>query len=264
MVGFLRQLAGVLIGSLVTLFALGQFGAVQPLPVAGQSEVQIDGTASIEANAPNFINYQGQLFNPNTGVPFVNAPVNASFRLYRDGAGTQQIYQEDKVVTTNVDGFFTTAIGDTNVIVDPASLFNGQELFLGVVINGEALRPFQRINYVPYAQWARAAGRLDNYTTRDFPKIVAFGLVNANGSRITGRGFSSSRQLVAGETVYVLDIDGIDHSIERYTTLVTPSCNRSVMTGVGTAAGGDLIVDMFDQNGFRTECRFQFMVFDRE
>lgn len=269
MVGFLRQLAGVLVGSLVTLAALGYLYP-DSLPIAAgqrvtdESQLQVTGIAAVEADAPNFINYQGQLFNPSNGVPYVNAPVLASFRIYRDAAGTQQVYREDKTVTTNVDGFFTTAIGDTNRISDPYAIFNGQELFLGVVINGQALLPLQRINYVPYAQWARTAGGLGSYRTRDFAKIVAFGVVDGDGDERSGRGYDSSRGVVDGQSVYLIDLNGADHSIDDYTTVITPTCNKPVMFGVGTNADGRLIVDMFDQAGARTECRFEFMVFDRE
>ena len=264
MVGFLRQFTGVIVGALVTLAVLGQLGTLHLPAAAGQSAVQVAGVAAVDATAPNFITYQGQLYNPNTGTPFAAAAVNASFRIFRDSAGSQQVYREDKVVNTNADGFFTTALGDTNPISDPGTIFNGQELFLGVVINGEELRPYQRINYVPYAQWARNAGRLDGHPSRDFAKLVAFGVVEGDGRERSGRAFDSERRSVDGQMVYLLDVDNINHSIDDYTTIVTPTCNKPVMYGVGTAAGGEIIVDMFDNLGARTECRFEFMVFDRE
>ena len=124
----------------------------------------------------------------------------------------------------------------------------------------------QPITFVPYAMWARHANMLDRYNTDDFPKLIAYGVVENDGDRASGENFDSTRGPVNGAQVYIIDVGGIQHSIFEYTTIVTPACNRPVMFGVGTAGGDerDLVVDMWDENGNRTECRFEFMVLAKE
>jgi hypothetical protein len=217
-----------------------------------------NSTDSPDGDAVKAINYQGQVYNPNGGAPYRNQGLNFSFRLYNNPAGTNQVFREDRFVMTNDDGFFSTNIGDTGNFSNLYRIFNGQELYLGVYVNNQELSPLQPITFVPYAFWSVHAHHLDNWDAEDFPKIVAYGVVNDDGSRASGEHFSSSRGTVAGSTVYIINLD-VNHSIFDYTTIVTPACVRPVMTGVGTS-GDDLVVDVWDTTGARTQCRFEFMV----
>jgi hypothetical protein len=257
-----RQGLVLALGVTLTLAVLFVSDVMQQRPAVAQDAVGVQGTVTINAGAPHFINYQGQLYNPNTNQPFVNDSLSVRFTIYRDAAGTQVAWQEDKFVATNADGFFNTALGDTNPFPDPYTIFKGDDLYLGVRVNNEELRPLQRIMYVPYAFWARSADKLGTYGARDFPKIKAYGVVNDDGSRASGSNFSSSRQLVGGEFVYVLDINGVNHSINDYTSIITPACNRPVHIGVGSSQG-DLVVDVWDTSGARTTCRFEVLVLER-
>jgi hypothetical protein len=266
MYALLRQVFVAILGGVVAVGILLVTNPTERQPSMALAQTSINGPNSVNAGAPHYINYQGQVYNPNGGAPYANAGLNFSFRLYNNPAGTIQVYQEDKHIITNADGFFNTNIGDTVSFGDTYSIFNGQELYLGIYINNQALGPLQTVSYVPYAMWARSADKLKIYDSGDFPKLIAFGVVNDNGDRASGEGFSSDREEVGGADVYIIDIDNINHSIFEYTTIVTPACNRPVMTGVGTAGGDerDMIVDMWDANGNRTECRFEFMVLAKE
>jgi hypothetical protein len=220
----------------------------------------IDG---VDADARKMINYQGQVFNPNTGAPYANAGLNFSFRLYNNPAGTNQVFREDRFVQTNVDGFFSTNIGDTGSFDNVYSIFNGQELYLRVFINNQELTPLQPISFVPYAFWSVHAHHLDNYDADDFPKIIAHGVINANGSRRSGENFNSFRTTVADAEVYIIDLEGVDeHSVDDYTTIVTPACASPAIVGIGSSVG-DLVVDVWDQNGTRIQCTFQFMTLQK-
>ncbi len=261
MQGILRQLVGIVAGAalaggvMTTMHVMARERQIDPLPTPAPVEVN-----TIDAGAAHYINYQGQLFNPNNNRPLANTGVNASFRLYGASNGTQELWRENKFILTNVDGVFNTNLGDTAPL--NTDIFDGRELYLGIAINDELTMPLQRITYTVYSFWSRNADKLGNFGERDFPKIVAYGVVDDDGDRDSGYNFSSSRERVAGEDVYVIDIPGITHSIHDYTTIVTPACVRPVMFGVGTSEG-DLVVDMWDQNGNRTECRFEFMVLRR-
>ncbi|HXF62229.1 MAG TPA: hypothetical protein VNK95_11470, partial [Caldilineaceae bacterium] len=231
--------------------------AQEPSAPTGEAEL-----VTIAAGAPHWIHYQGQLFNPNTNQPLANQAFNARFTLYNDRNGQSVAWRENKTITTNVDGLFNTQLGDTTAL--NLSIFDGRELYLGVAINNEEPRPLQPIVYVPYAIWSRNADSLGGFGERDFAKIIAYGFVDDDGGRESGRGFNSFRAVVGGATVYVIDFDDIDdYDYREYTTLVTPACARPVMVGTGSSEG-DLVVDIWDQNGNRTQCHFQFMTLRRE
>jgi hypothetical protein len=266
MLTYVRQLLVALLGGAMAagILLVGNHVKPQPRIALAQTNVAVSEPSSPDADALKVINYQGQVFDPNTGEPIRGQGLNFSFRIYNDTEGDNQLFQDDQHILTNVDGFFNAQIGAPNKFGGDElyRIFNGQELFLGVFINNQQLEPIQPITFVPYAFWSVHATHLDNYDADDFPKVIAHGVVNDDGGRASGDDFSSFRDDVAGVTVYLIDIDDVDHSINDYTTIVTPACNRPVMTGVGTS-DGLLIVDVWDANGTRTTCRFEFMVLEQ-
>ena len=267
MSAILRQLLVAMVGGVIAAAVLLVADGFEQKPTVALAQTRAtfttpEGTDATDADARKMINYQGQVFNPNGGAPYVNTGLNFSFRLYNDSAGSNQIFREDRFVETNSDGFFSTNIGDTGNFGDVYQYFNGQELYLRVYINDQELGPIQPIAFVPYAFWSVHAHHLDNYDADDFPKIIAYGVVDGDGGKASGQHFSSKRDVVAGSTVYIIDLDRASHSIFDYTTIVTPACDAPVMTGVGTS-NGDLLVDVWDPNGSRTTCRFEFMVLEK-
>ena len=259
----LRPWIGVVIGAAIAVAVLTAADGMQPVkPVLAQSQTDI---VAVAAGAAHYIHYQGQLFNPNTGAPLANFAFSAAFRLYgtlnSDGSGANQLWAENKSITTNVDGLFNTNMGDAAGF--NTGIFDGRELYLAVAVNGEELRPLQRITYVPYAFWSRDADHLDGFSSNDFAKIVAYGFVDDDGDKESGRNFDSDRGTVDGDEVYIIDIDDVDYEYREYTTLVTPACDRAVFVGTGSK-DGDLLVDTWDRDGNRTECRFQFVTLRRE
>ena len=263
MSAMIRQLLGVGIGVAITAVVFAMADTPQSVkPVLAQSRTEV---VSVAAGAARYIHYQGQLFSPNANTSLADFGFNAGFRLYgtlnSDGSGSNQLWHEEKFITTNVDGLFNTDLGDTNAL--NIDVFDGRELYLAVAVNNEELRPIQRITYVPYALWARNADSFDGLSSSQFAKIVAYGFVDDDGGKESGRNFSSSRQIVDGDEVYVIDIDGVDYQYREYTTLVTPACERPAFVGTGSS-GGNLLVDVWDRNGNRTECRFQFVTLRRE
>ena len=139
-------------------------------------------------------------------------------------------------------------------------MFSGSEIFLGVSINGQESRPLQIISYVPYAWWSRNSGKLAGYGQQDFPKSIAQGFLDSNCNKVSGsKGWSSYRDLVAGAWVCIVDIDGVNYNHRNYATMVTPSCARAIMTGTGSSEG-DMVIDVFDRYGNRTQCELSFAV----
>jgi hypothetical protein len=265
----LRQLFVAMLGGVVAAAILlaanhvGDSTNLAPTIALAQTNTTISSTSSVDEDARKVINYQGQVFNPNNGSPYVNTTLNFSFRLYNNAGATNQVYNENKSITTNADGFFNTNIGDIASFGNVYNIFNGQELYLRVYINNQELGPLQPITFVPYAFWSEQANRLDNYDAGDFPKIIARGVINADGSRRSGDRFSSSRGEVAGSQVYIINLEATDnHSVDDYTTIVTPACASPVMTGIGSSLG-DLVVDVWNQDGNRVQCTFQFMTLQK-
>jgi len=268
----LRQLFVAILGGAVaaSIMLVANHTDKGPSIALAQTNASVANTDSPDADAPKVITYQGQVFNPTTGGPCVNARLNFSFRLYNNSQGSNQLYQEDKFIQTNADGFFNTRIGDINGFGNVYNIFNGQELYLGVFINQQQLGPIQAVTFVPYAFWSVHAHNLDNYDAGDFPKILAYGVVSANGNKRAGDNFNSSIQNVAGQNVYVISLgNNLSHDVNSMTTIVTPACASPAITGVGSSARpnnsniNDLLVDVWDQNANRIQCTFEFMVLQK-
>jgi hypothetical protein len=265
MVFLVRQLFVAIFGGVVAAGVILFANGAEPKAriALAQTSAAVTAPNALDADARKAINYQGQVFNPNGGAPYVNTALNFSFRLYNNPSGTNQVYRDDRFIVTNADGFFSTNVGDNGNFGDVYDIFNGQELYLRVYINDQELTPLQPITFVPYAFWSVHANHLGDYDADDFPKIIAYGVVNANGTRRSGEGFNSTLTDVAGSDVYVIELDDArNHSIDDYTTIVTPACASPVITGIGSSEG-DLVIDVWNQDGARVTCTFQFMTLEK-
>jgi hypothetical protein len=275
MKALIRQLFVALLGGVVAagvMLVANHIGIGRGPSIAlAQTSASVATPASLDADAAKTINYQGQVFNPNTGAPLANAALPFNFRITNDSGGV--LYQESKSITTNGSGFFSTRIGDTASFGDTDAVFNifsGQALFLVVLINGEQLSPPQPITFVPYALWSLQAHHLDNHGVDDFPKIVAYGVVDSNGNKVTGKAFSVSRQASGGSNTYFITLaNNLSFDINDYTAIVSPACKGvAAIADIGASERGntginDMIVDIFDASGNHQKCTFQFMVLAR-
>ena len=170
----LKRGIGLLLGAAIVAGILTASGAQAQEP---QLRPGPAGPAIVEAPdaTRKFINYQGQLFNPGAGgAPIGGTAFQVGFALYRSENGGSPIWSEQQSITTNPDGTFNALLGSVVELTD--GIFNGEELFLGVAINGQESRPLQIISYVPYAWWARNADKLSGFGASDFTKALAFGL----------------------------------------------------------------------------------------
>ncbi len=250
---------GLLLGAAIVAGVLTASG-VQ----AQEPQVRQDGPAPAVVDAPDatrkYINYQGQLFNPGAGgQPIPGATYTMRFSLYRDENGTTRLWAEDQTIQTNQDGTFNAELGSVIELTD--SIFTGEEIFLGVSINGQETRPLQIISYVPYAWWARNADKLNGFGSSDFSRTLAVGFIDSNCNRVSGtNGWRSYRDLVAGAWVCVVDFDGTEYNHRSFPTQVTPSCNAPVFVGTGSSVG-DMVIDVWDRFGNRSQCDVSFSVF---
>jgi len=259
---FLRQTLTMLVGAAllgVGLAATGAFAQDAPAQPQAAAPVTVQGTLATN----HYLNYQGQVFNPNGGAPLANQALNVVFRIYGDAGGGSLLWQENQVVTTNIDGLFTAELGKSNPFNLSASstFFDGRDLFLGVAVNGEEGTPRLPIAYVPYAIFARNADSLDGLGSGDFAQVLADGIITESGGRERGDGFSSSQ---AADKSYLIAIDGINYSLNEYVTVVTPisqaGCPKPT-AAMTNSSGGSLLVELFDtKNGERVSCKFHFIV----
>jgi hypothetical protein len=111
------------------------------------------------------ISYQGRLLNPTSGAP-QNGTFTFVFRLYNVAEGGAALWTETKDIAVS-NGLFTTLLGDVTAL--PASIFDGQNLWLGVKVGTDAEAiPRQRIAAVAYALYSDNADRLDGLNSTAF------------------------------------------------------------------------------------------------
>ena len=102
------------------------------------------------------ISYQGRLVDPATGLAKPDGQYPMSFRLYTVAAGGGPLYTEARTVDV-VRSIFSVPLGEVTPL-DP-NIFNGQPLFLGVTVGGDAeMTPRLRLAHAPYAIFAERAG----------------------------------------------------------------------------------------------------------
>lgn len=253
----LRQAGWMVAGAaLLAVVLLG--AALLPLGAPSVAVAAVQVVAPDAATARDVMQYQGQLFNPNGGLPLANAAVNGSFRIYGQASGGTPLWIEDKVVNTNADGLFNTLLGSLNSL--PLNVFDGRELFLAVAINGEEGGPRLPLTYAPYAFWARNADQLDGLGSGDFLQPVAHGIVDENGNRVRGIRFSSR---VGNDNVYEITIDNVSYQLNDFVTVVTPvsqsGCPRPTLAA-SNSDGGKLLVEMLNRDGANVRCKFHFVV----
>ena len=134
-----------LVALLALLWATG--GVVAGPPAEGPGgEVTIAGTVASK------ISYQGRLTD-SAGNP-LDGTYTMQFQLYDAQSGGTMLWDSGAQSVQVTDGLFNVELG-----VDQSD-FNGQELWLAVFVDGEALLPRQQILPVPYALSLRPGAQI--------------------------------------------------------------------------------------------------------
>ncbi len=123
--------------------------------------------------------YQGQL--QENGVP-ANGVFDIEFRLWDAAIGGNQIgneFENDELPVVN---------GQFTVELDFGYVFNGDERWLQIAVNGVVLSPRQEITAIPYASYAQSAGSIPGGLFGDSwsGSSAACGLSITNTSTATG------------------------------------------------------------------------------
>jgi hypothetical protein len=135
----------------VLLVGGGIAGALAQVPItrspSPDSHAGSDGALALSDDVASGINYQGRLTDPG-GVP-LNGPYTMRFIVYDAEAGGSAVYNSGNLNIQVQNGLF-------NVKLDVGQAdFNGQALWLGIVVDGETLTPRQEILPAPYAMSLR-------------------------------------------------------------------------------------------------------------
>lgn len=143
-----------------------------PTPVPTPAPLQSVNAAVAEevVAVAKVITYQGRLLSPSTSANKPDGIYEMSFRLYKNATGTAQadlVWGPETQNVTVARGLFTAFLG--SVTPFGASVFNGQDLWLGVTVgtDGELL-PRTRITAVAYALYAANADTLDGIDSTTF------------------------------------------------------------------------------------------------
>jgi len=112
--------------------------------------------ASTAAAAPGLISYQGQLTDP-SGDP-ITTPVEVTFTFHDAPSGGSPLagFSDTDTVTPDANGIYSTFVGDEGDEV-PSSVFDNDEVWLNVNVEGEDLVPRVRVTSSGFAIRAASA-----------------------------------------------------------------------------------------------------------
>jgi len=210
--------------------------------------------ASVLADVPHVVNYQGKLADKNSKP--VNATVSMTFGLYYVSAGGASAFTETQnVIVTN--GIYSVLIGSATAGGVPTSIFSaGADVYLNIVVAGETLTPRQRIATVPYALKANesdSAANADRVDGMDSTSFAAASHTHTLGSITTASEILNSVKTVDGSGSG-LDADLLDglhstsfsfsshtHTLSSITTAAEILTNVKTVDGAGSGLDADLL-----------------------
>lgn len=261
-------LGGLVVAAMVLASQRGQGGGLQVV------HAQAPVLAPESQGANPVLNFQGQLLNPQTGQPVANGAYAMTFSLYNTASGGAPLWSESQQLAVT-EGLFVALIGSITPL--DRNIFNGQQLYLGIRVGGDPeAAPRQPIGYAAYAIYADRVGsvnnaanadRLDGLDSTDFVRfgndgVVAYGVVDSNGSRVDGPRFSSG---VGGDNVYEIDIQGENYNLNSFVTVVTVIDNNECLGATVAKTGSqndNLLVFIYNQSNQLVRCKFHFVTFE--
>ncbi len=169
--------------TLILVFSGGMSGAQAPTPE------EAAGEASVTAILNSRISYQG-VYNEG-GAP-VSGTRDMLFRLYTNNSCTAQVGSDiNKPGVRLSDGFFSVEL-DVN-----QALFNGQALWLRVIIGGAGLG-CQELLPSPYALSLRPGARMSASTTDSILRLTNTYNASTTGSALHATSAAPTAPTVAG------------------------------------------------------------------
>jgi len=137
--------------TIAVLLWAGSARAGPPMEGPGDKGIEPQATDEVQSVLDDGFWYQGRLTDGD-GNPLANANRTVTFRLYSASSGGAALDSTTVVINTDGNGLFNEEIDFNN-----HDLFNGQALYLGLQVHGEAseMTPRQYLRVVPYAMSIR-------------------------------------------------------------------------------------------------------------
>jgi len=130
--------------------------------------VAVSGLLALPARAvdlPRQMTFQGRLIRAD-GTP-ETSPQDMRFALYAASSGGVSLWEESHPGTPVTNGYYAVVLGSSLPL--PASILNGQALYLGVSLVGQSeLTPRLALVSVPYALRADDSNRLEGRAAASF------------------------------------------------------------------------------------------------
>lgn len=142
------------------------------------------------------ISYQGRLLDQYGRR--VNTPVTMEFRILT--AQDELLWSETQSDLPVTDGMYATMLGSLTPL--PASLFNRDDLYFELCINGEPLTPRQRITAAPFALTARVVNGPVVATSFQMPAGASAGYVLTCDDQGVGQWQPGSRTITETDPIH--------------------------------------------------------------
>lgn len=217
------------------------------------------------------LHYQGRLLDPSTGAPKADGTYTMLFGAYTTPTGGSPLWTETKDVTV-ARGIFSTLLGDTASF--PASLFNGQDLWLGISVGADPqMSPRQPLAYVPYAFYAANAKLLDGNNAGAFASAghIHSGLPQAYGyvsqyDPLLRSGSYRVDSVLWNSTYsrYEISLTNSYFSIDDIAVATLLGDSGSCPTGATirtSSVSGKLLVYIVNSAGTKIPCSFHFVAY---
>jgi hypothetical protein len=131
----MKTMTMIVMGITIALLLVGAAGAIAQRPPANPAEV--------EAPVASGISYQGRLTDPG-GTP-LNGTYTMRFVVYNASVAGSALWDSGNLNIAVENGLFNVKLGVSQ------AAFNGQALWLSIIVDGQTLSPRQEILPTPYA-----------------------------------------------------------------------------------------------------------------
>lgn len=113
------------------------------------------------------LNYQGKLAHGNSPV---TATVPMTFQIYDGQSGTNVLYEESMDVDV-VDGYYSVELGEYPNYGQLVSAIKREDAHIQVTVDGNALKPREKVGKPPFAEQSREVWREFFYTESLLPEM---------------------------------------------------------------------------------------------
>jgi hypothetical protein len=233
----------------VIALVLGVVGVLPAFSQTAGNGGQVGETAAFSTNLATVtesISYQGRLTD-NNGVPLTGS-YTMRFFLYDASIGGTALYDSGNLNINVSDGVFTVPLPI------PQGHFDGQGLWLSIVVGGQTLSPRQPLRPAPYAMSLRPGAHIKQAATGTAVRVEStqgiglqgtgrvYGVYGTNTGPAQGSGYGGYFQSTTGIGVY-----GQSNAVPTVNNVYVPGVHGHSQQGTGVygTSGGTFGVGVF-------------------